>query len=141
MQAPTFQVRAWYGRHGLGVQDWRKRSDDHLVHELRFLSALLALGTTDAVTEAAEFMDLHLLRWLDGFAQRVAQRCDTDFYAASAWLTWHYCEEMRRVLADLLGQPRPTREEVEARLRAEAGSKGQAQAVPMTYLPGMAPSW
>ena len=34
MQGPMFDVRACYSRHGLAVPDWRRRSDDHLVHQL-----------------------------------------------------------------------------------------------------------
>ena len=32
-------------------------------------------------------MDEHLLRWLPSFAQRVAVRCDTAYFAALALLT------------------------------------------------------
>ena len=75
MQAPMFDVRAWYGRHGLVVPDWRERNDDHLVHQLQFLAHLLAPdeGEGADLAEVARFLDDHLLLWIDRFAERVAR--------------------------------------------------------------------
>jgi TorA maturation chaperone TorD len=138
LQEPTFRVRDWYRRHGLTAEDWRMRSEDHLVLELRFLAHLLD-GTTEpvALEEAARFMDEHLLLWIDGFAERVAARCATRFYAGLAMLTAAYLDELRDLLAELLDAPRPTREELEAAVKACAPS----QEVEGPYLPGAAPSW
>lgn len=138
LQEPMFRVRAWYARHGLAVEDWRKRSDDHLVIELRFMAHLLQ-GTSEPVDleEVARFMDEHPLRWIDQFADRVAKRCSTRFYAGLAQLTAAYLDELRDVLAQLLDSPRPTLEEVEERmqrLRAPLEVEGP-------YVPGVAPSW
>ena len=44
MQEPMFQVREWYGRFGLQVEDWRKRTDDHLVNQLRFAAHMIGFG-------------------------------------------------------------------------------------------------
>ncbi len=136
MQAPMFQVREFYKRHGLGVADWRNRSDDHLVVELLFIARLLQNVQSDALMEAARFMDGHLLRWLPRFGERVAKRCATPLYAAAAWLTSAYCEELRDALADILGEPRPSAQEIEVRIRPQA-----VQAAPLKYVPGAAPSW
>lgn len=137
MQTPMFQVREVYQRHGLGVADWRMRSDDHLVVELQFIVRMMQNDDMDALAEVARFMDEHLLRWLPQFGERVAKRCATPFYAASAWLTSVYCEELRDLLADILGEARPSSEEIEERMRPVA----PVQAVPVKFVPGAAPSW
>lgn len=139
MQESTFQVRDWYRSYGLGVEDWRKRADDHLVYQLQFLAELLRIaeGQTTAL-QAARFLDEHLLRWIDGFALRVASRCATPFYAGLATLTAAYLDELRALLVPLSGEPRPTPAELEARM----GSKGSVPADgPAPYVPGTGPSW
>jgi TorA maturation chaperone TorD len=137
MQAPMFQVREFYRHFDLAAANWRMRPDDHLVIELHFLSCLMGDEHPQALPEAARFLDEHLLRWLPRFADRVSARCATPFYAGTARLTAAYCDELRDILAGLLGEARPTAEEVEARMQPRAAS----QAVPMTYVPGVAPSW
>ncbi len=137
MQAPMFLVRDFYRHHRLAAADWRTRSDDHLVLELHFLSCLLQDDHPLALPEAARFLDEHLLRWLPRFADRVAARCATPFYAGAARLTAAYCDELRDIFASLLDVPRPTPEEVEARMQPRPAPG----AAPLQYMPGMAPSW
>lgn len=137
MQAPMFQVREIYKKHGLGVADWRIRSEDHLVVELQFLAWLMLDTRETNLGEAAAFMDEHLMRWLPAFAGRVTRRCATPFYAGAAWLTSSYCDEFRDMLAGILGEPRPSREEIETRMRP----RQLAQPVPVKFVPGAAPSW
>lgn len=148
LQEPTFRVRAWYRRHGIVVANWRERSDDHLVHELRFLAHLLNgepaqpdldpdLEKTD-LGEVADFLDQHLLRWIDAFAERVAQRCETRFYAGLALLTAAYLTELRELLADPLGYAYPAAEETATRLTAADLDIPEPEG---PYLPGAAPSW
>lgn len=136
MQAPMFQVREFYRLFDLAAASWRTRPDDHLVLELQFLAALLRSKHPQALPEAARFLDSHLLRWLPLFGKRVASRCAMPFYAGAALLTAAYCDELRDVLAELLGEPRPTAESVEAGMQL----RGIPQA-PLTYIPGAAPSW
>jgi TorA maturation chaperone TorD len=139
MQEPMFQIREWYGRHGLAVADWRKRTDDHLVNQLRFLAHLIdpAAGAGD-LSEAARFLDEHLLRWISGFAERVAKRCQTRFYAGLVQMTAAYLHELRALLAEVTGEPVPSAEEIEERMRPKTSV---AVDVPGPYLPGAAPSW
>jgi TorA maturation chaperone TorD len=137
MQAPMFQVREIYKKHGLGVSNWRTRSEDHLVVELQFLAWLMLDTNEMNLREAATFMDEHLLRWLPAFAERVIKRCLTPFYAGAAWLTSAYCDEFRDMLAGILGEPRPGRDEIETRMRP----KQIAQTVPVKFVPGALPSW
>ena len=139
MQQPMFDVRARYARFGFAAQDWRKRPDDHLVHQLQFVAMLLERGDPAALTEAAGFLDDHTLRWLPPFAQRVGARAETPFYAGLALVSSVYLEELRDLLALVLDQPRPSADEIEQRARA----RRQEAALPMpsTYVPGTAPSW
>lgn len=95
LQGPTFAVRAFYRRHGIAVADWRAMPDDHLAHELGFVAHLLDSGEVDA---AMQFLDGHLLTWLPGFAQRVAQRARTAVYASLATLTLQACRRLRERL-------------------------------------------
>lgn len=135
MQEPMFQIRGFYERHGLRVQDWRKRSDDHLVLQLQFISHLMS---NDAeLTEVAVFLDEHLLRWIDEFAVRVASRCATAFYAGLGAITAAYLDEFRELLAEILDQAVPTREEIDKRMRPVSETTLPDPA----FVPGSAPSW
>lgn len=137
-QQPMFQVRRWYHRHGLAAADWRARADDHLVLQLSFLAHLLSQAAKPgALGAAATFADEHLLRWLDQFAARVASRCATPFFAGVALLTAAYVDELRDILAASLGEPRPTADEIEARMRP----KVTASCGPTRYVPGVGPGW
>ncbi len=139
MQEPMFQIREWYSRHGVAVPDWRNRTDDHLVHQLQFLSLLMDPATpVENLAEAAHFMDEHLLRWIGEFSQRIAQRCSTRLYAGLASLTAAYVDELRDTLADLAGKPRPTPEEIDARMKPKLSIP---VAGPAPYVPGASPSW
>lgn len=117
-QEPMFQVRRWYEKYDLAAENWQKRPDDHLVLQLQFLSHLLSLDDeAETLREAAQFLDEHLLRWISQFASRVATRCDTAFYAGVVVLTAQYLEELRESLAQLLGEPRPSTEEIDQRMK------------------------
>jgi TorA maturation chaperone TorD len=150
MQGPMFDLRAWYGRHGLAVANWRNRSDDHLVYQLLFLAHLLepeaeeAQGEAHAgggeLAEVARFLDEHLLLWIDRFAERVANRCQTRLYAGLALLTSAYLDELRAVLVDVAHVPRPTEEEIEARQRPRPAVAVPVPA-PSAFVPGSGPTW
>ena len=135
-QQSMFQVRSWYESHGLEIPDWRLRPDDHLVYELQFIAFLLGRDEQmETLEKTATFMDEHLLRWLGNFGERVLVRCDTPWFAGIAALTAAYCEELRDILAEVLQQPRPTREEIEERMQP----KQRPEAVPVSFTPGMGP--
>jgi hypothetical protein len=70
-------------------------------------------------------LDEHLLRWLPDFAARVAARAETPFFAVLGRLTFAWCEQLRDLLAESLGEPRPTREELEARLKPQRRQAGK----------------
>lgn len=140
-QEAMFDMRALYAASGLAVPDWRMRPDDHLVFQLQFLASRLGTVETDGDWRAlAAFLDYHLLRWLPDFADRVASRCDTPFYAALVILTDAWCQQLRSLIEHYLGEARPTPEEIEeiARLRRNA----DAPEAPLHFVPGGAgPSW
>jgi TorA maturation chaperone TorD len=142
MQAAMFELRDWYARHGLAVQDWRLRSDDHLVHQLQFAVHLLAPeeGEGADLAEVAHFLDDHLLLWIDRFAERVAARCQTRFYAGLALLTSAWLDEFRDLLVDLAQIPRPTAEELDARRRPRP-AVSVAVPPPSAFVPGSGPVW
>ena len=136
-QDTMFQVRAWYESHGLAAPDWRTRPDDHLVLELQFLIHLFeSEPTKEVLREAAQFMDEHLLRWLIDFGQRVGQRCATSYFAGVATLSSTYCDELRDLLANILNEPRPSREEIDERM---APSR-EREEVEVSFVPGMGPA-
>lgn len=135
MQEPMFQIREAYERHGLAVSDWRIRSDDHLVPQLQFLSHLFEKKVD--LEEVARFLDEHLLRWIDRFAQRVGTRCATPFYAGLAMMTAAYLDELRDLLAEIDGQSRPSKEEIDRRMKPTI----EVALPEPKFVPGSAPSW
>lgn len=121
MQKPMFEVRDYYREHGLKVQDWRSRADDHIVNELSFLSEIMKAEPDHAnLSIAAGFLDEHLLRWIGEFADRVAGHSGSELYSGLVLLTAIYCEELRDLLALILNEPRPDPEALDARLRARS---------------------
>ncbi len=140
-QDAMFDLRAIYAGHGLAAPDWRKRPDDHLVFQLQFLARRLeAVRSAEDWRALAEFMDFHLLRWLPDFARRVADRCATMFYAALVLLTDAWIEQVRTLIADQLGEPRPSREEITLRLGSRR--KFEPEPVPVAFVPGgLRPGW
>ncbi|MCG6862353.1 MAG: molecular chaperone TorD family protein [Chromatiaceae bacterium] len=139
LQEPMFQIRHWYRRYGLVVQDWRKRSDDHLVCQLGFLSYLFrGEADVDVLGEVARFLDEHLLRWISDFAERVGTRSGTRLYGGLALLTAAYLDGLRDTLAEVLGEPRPTPAEIAERMRPKLAV---APEPPGRFVPGTAPSW
>ncbi len=117
-QEPMFQVRSWYEKYGLQAADWRRQPDDHMVLQLQFVGALLDGATDEGVLrDAATFLDEHLLRWLGTFADKVAKNGEQPFYIGLARFTDAYVEELRDVLADVLGEARPDPQVIEDKMR------------------------
>ncbi len=141
-QQPMFKVRDLYRQHGLTVVDWANRSDDHLVTELKFLAHLFLEGKSeDWDKESATFLDEHLLRWIKDFAAQVSRHGKIEFFAVLCLLTAVYLDELRDVLSEVTGEPRPSREEIEKRENAEAGClcSGELKAPANNPLTG--PTW
>jgi len=136
-QDSMFQVRNWYEQYGLMAKNWRVIPDDHLVLQLQFLVHLFKTqASMEGLKSITRFMDEHLLRWLLSFAERVAARCDTAYFAGVAMLTASYCEELRDLLAKFLDIPRPSSEEIEQRLYPVT----EPEPVPVKFMPGIGPA-
>ena len=135
-QASMFAVRRWYAHYGLAVRDWRQRADDHLVHELEFLAALLSSPGEGALLDAGRFLDRHLLRGSREFLGGVASRASTDFYAAVAQFTAAYLDTLRALLVTLTGEARAAAADSTAAVRASP-----PPSAPQAYLPGCDPGW
>lgn len=141
-QDAMFDMRSLYAKAGLRVPDWRMRPDDHLVFQLQFIARQLnkAGKEEDDWRSLANFLDYHLLRWLPDFASRVVNRCDTPIYAALALLTDVWCQQLRDLIEQHLGETRPTAEEIEERLRSQRIV--EVKEVPIRFVPGATgPSW
>ncbi len=137
-QAPMFAIAEEYRRHGLAASDRQKRSDDHLVLQLQFLSHLF--GETDCydnLKEAARFMDNHIMKWFGAFAERVASRCQTPYYAALVTMTDGYLDDLRDQLATWVDVPRPAKEDEQSPSSPNQGGEEEEQ----PFVPGIAPSW
>jgi TorA maturation chaperone TorD len=122
-QAPMFQIREIYRGYGLVADNWRRRSEDHLVLQLLFISHLMGIQTRATLHDASKFLDEHLLRWIGNFAQRVASRCFTRYYGGLSLLTDAYLDQLRDCLANILDEPRPSAEEIEQRLAVRSDQR------------------
>jgi TorA maturation chaperone TorD len=138
LQEPTFEIRRWYAHYGLRVPNWRRQADDHLAHQLEFIAHLLAHPLEHGPKDAAAFMDHHVLRWIEPFAARVANRCQTEFYAALAVLTAVLLNRLRDELERLAGMPRIELEPIEEERKRR---RDEAQQQAARFVPGAAPSW
>lgn len=141
LQGAMFDVREIYAKFGYATENWRLRSEDHLVNQLAFIQVVLENHemTPGIMKELADFYDEHLFLWIGDFCQKVSERCRTDFYAISSLLTYHYLENFRNLLAQMLETPRPTQED--ARLKLEKRKRDQLAPTPVQFVPGSAPSW
>ncbi len=136
-QEPMFLVRGWYDHYGVKVPNWRVRPDDHIVHQLQFLAHLLRNGGNVAIGDAARFLDSNLLKWLPLLATRIMERSRNRFFIASANLTASAVEDLRDLLAELTGVPRPVIVTADQDL-AEIAPQPELD---RPYVPGMAESW
>jgi TorA maturation chaperone TorD len=133
-QIPMFDVREWYDHYGVSVPNWRVRPDDHLVHELQFLSHLAQMGSEVPATDMARFLDLHVLPWLPEFCRKAEDRVRAPLYVALLRLTRHYLDDLRDGLEDLTGLPRAVR-------ACPGQAAPQTADGPAPYVPGVAESW
>ncbi len=134
-QLPMFEVRDWYEHYGISVPNWRVRSDDHVVHELQFISHLCRLANPVAAQDVAGFMDLHVLPWVPAFFERAAQCSSQPLYGAVMELTDALLEDLRLLLEDITGRERNVRDIS----NLDTQRAPEPEAAP--YIPGAAESW
>jgi TorA maturation chaperone TorD len=133
-QGPMFEVRDWYAHYGITVPDWRKRADDHIVHELQFLGLLLDLGTDTGLQDAAHFLDAQLLPWVPEFGRRMAARAREPLYGAAGLICAAFLEALRDRIEALSGLPRRPRPPLRSALAIPDPE-------PAPFVPGAAESW
>lgn len=136
-EAPMFELAELYAAYGLVVADRGRRYDDHLVCQMQFLRHLLLAGGN--VSEAGRFLDEHIGYWLPDFAERVAVRSASGFYAGLALLTAGWLAQVRDLLAEFGAAPRPSRAEIEERVRKKRAA-GKAEVAPIRFMPGAGPT-
>jgi TorA maturation chaperone TorD len=94
----TLAVRAFYNQFGVQAPSVGREPDDHIGLELSFISHLALMGldaieASDADSETAmiasigDFLENHLLRWVDDCLDRVVENATTDFYRGLGHLT------------------------------------------------------
>jgi len=94
----TLDVREFYRQFGVEAPSVGTEPDDHIGLELSFISHLCLLGLdaiesadTDAETamiaSIGDFLEQHLLRWVDSCLDRVVEHATTDFYRGLGYLT------------------------------------------------------
>lgn len=140
-QEPMFEVRAWYDHYDLRVPDWRLRPDDHIVHELQFVRHLLNLGSPDALSDAARFLDQHVLGWAPEFCTQAVQRVRTLYHAAAAALTVDFLAALRDWLTAETGIAPEIRGNAYARARDREARAAEAQVIDRPFVPGLEPGW
>jgi len=97
-QEQTIQVRNWYARYGLQVEQYNREPDDHIGLEMSFVAhlATLALQALEADDQARldeliqaqrDFLSEHPLGWAPTWAKRVKEHAETDFYRGMAYLS------------------------------------------------------
>jgi len=100
---PTMKVRAFYLRHGLEYYRKNSEPDDHFGLEMEFMAKLIskqrqAQNKQDEqylVREQIAFLQDHVLKWLNDFANDICQNSKTKYYKglallAKGFLTWDY---------------------------------------------------
>lgn len=97
-QKQTLDVRSWYRRFGLELENLHKEPDDHIGLEMSFVAFLAELGVKlldeqdeekfQALYDAkCQFLSEHLLKWGLIWCALVNEHAETDFYQGLAHLT------------------------------------------------------
>lgn len=95
-------VYAWQRRSGFVADAGSNRCADHLVSELQLLAHLVSPAGADAsFADIRQFLDQHLLCWVDRFATRVRLITVVRWYQGTAALTVAYLRESKALLARL----------------------------------------
>jgi TorA maturation chaperone TorD len=97
-QKETLEVRNWYQRFGLELENLHKEPDDHIGLEMSFVAYLAELGIKllDEQDEEKyqflndakrQFLSEHLLQWGPAWCALVKEHAKTDFYRGLGYLT------------------------------------------------------
>lgn len=94
MQEAWEDAKACYARHGLGKLDG-DMMEDHLAAELEFMAYLCE---NSPAAEQKDFLEKHLLSWLEAFCADLERFAKTDFYKAFGRITLGYVRMERELL-------------------------------------------
>ena len=94
----TLNVRHFYEKYHLRVPKKNVQPDDHIGYELHFIALLCHRivvefqeggheGADQTILDLSNFLDRHLLLWLEAFVNRVVKQAQTDYYRGIALLT------------------------------------------------------
>lgn len=108
---PTLEVRAFYEKYGLAVEQQGMEPDDHIGYEFAFMGHLLAsalhaeengdsAGERELVAAAGLFLASHLGTWAHDCLGKMAERAESDFYRGAALLGLGYLEELALLLQE-----------------------------------------
>jgi DMSO reductase family type II enzyme chaperone len=108
----TLEVRAFYERFGLVAEQKDQEPEDHIGLELEFMGWLCdrygQCVRNGAVRDAAvtlqaqrDFLDNHLLQWVERFCEKVARSAWTDFFRGAAYVTEGFVAWDRRLLSEM----------------------------------------
>ena len=97
-QKQTLEVRDWYRRFGLELENLHKEPDDHIGLEMSFIAFLAELGVKVLDEQDEEkykllndakrqFLSEHLLLWGPAWCALVKEHANTDFYRGLGYLT------------------------------------------------------
>lgn len=139
-QEPMFAVRDFYAHYGLSVPDWRLRSEDHIVHELQFVTHLLGVGTLTALQDAAFFLDHHLLPWVPDYCVKIAANARHPFLAGVALVT----RTLLLALRDDVARATGIKPDILPHAWTTEGARAARQAEAdedRPFVPGLAASW
>ena len=97
-QKQTLEVRDWYRRFGLELENLHKEPDDHIGLEMSFIAYMAELGIKILEEQDEEkyqllndakrqFLSEHLLQWGPTWCALVKENAKTDFYRGLSYLT------------------------------------------------------
>ena len=97
-QKQTLEVRNWYRRFGLELENLHKEPDDHIGLEMSFIAYMAELGIKALEEQDEEkyqllndakrqFLSEHLLQWGPTWCALVKENAKTDFYRGLSYLT------------------------------------------------------
>ena len=108
------EVSSEYRSHAFMPTKTRIIAEDHIACELEFLQYLASLeleavreGDDEAALksrrDSLEFLQSHLLSWIDDFRKEVEKHADTSFYLGLCEMTKGWLEIDEKALQDSLG--------------------------------------
>lgn len=105
----TLEVRRFYSRYNLSKVE-KTHPDDHLGYELEFMSYLIGRSIEEIETAKFkdylkgqdEFLNQHLLKWVEDFTYRLIVETESNFYKGIGLFLSEYLKLDGEILRDIL---------------------------------------